>query len=1821
MDVALGSGCLNLWSNSMRYLSIVFAVLAAAASPYCWAINDDDLGSVNGLESLQKGRTDGTFDFAEFAAVNLLNGNVSATIPLGQVYSLPGGYSYGLSLYYDSNSWVSDPGIECIATTGGPGDDGEPQRRSVPALVPNRLRNSGFGWMLNPGVLIAPSSGPLSESSYWLYIGEDGSRIQFSPDFPYSPDGSGAGQLYYSADARTRLRAGSSLQIDLPNGVELEFEASGQPRDGIGTVHRLTRKTFNPWAEPASQSFVAYSYGNEAAAFEWIISDSSGRQHVISLEQPYRLVSDITGPAPGPTIISQIALAGFEPIYFVYAEAHENSQNDGIQGFQNQWISLYGCGVLDPLSTTSNPADRYLHEYFLESIVLPDNSTYDFIYYTNNNSGSIPGALQQARMPTGLRYHFDYAGDYRFYYHPNDRHPSGVLEDMPGISRKVRFWSDYLGAGFVDPDTVPELQQAIWTYHPSGHKVQGASNTETTECYARRDVIEHQWIIDELGNVEIINGSAQKRQVKTSSFFNSALGAQRFAPHTRCNPFNDNVFDTSTGPYLSQALYDDERLVETVWVKPVSVVYRPSVVNSSFDHKVEILREVKYHNGNPDQVLAATVTENKNYDGFGHFSENTISHQCNHESCGGPGSNWGETRTTRQSFDISDADADGSLDNTNLIFSSFGPVCANSLCLDRVNSTLPEPPTAIYLQLDRQNQVSVTAASGASLREICTDEKSGKPLASRLRKNPAQQSDEDIFNVHGYNATGDQNLSLLFGGDSYQGGGQLSRSICEIATLAEVDDFGFAETVTHTSYSNGIPKQSFVEDCDGTRYSNLDVTLDPVTGRIESERDITGLRTQYSYDNMGRLIQTETTAGVKNFYRYTRPSLSGPQANEYAQIGCAANVLTAGDCPDNLRFGESAMTFSPLGHPLSIIKRTDNQQPLVKQWIYDPFGRKLADSHWVREGQTVAAYFYSTNFDYAGRSRKQIRPDGSFKTIEFAQGHDWMVSETSRGGGYSVTAGQLRTHVSHFDGWKNLIRSEEQQSGSSITGNYQYDFRNQLTSVCVGVMTGNNCNGQQRTFAYDPRGFLTRQTHPELSGSVFVYPSRNARGLPTQQTVLSASGQVVEDYGIGINYDGLGRIISVTALNNNRKIKEFFYAKGNQGAQNYSAGKLVEARRHNYIENPINGAVEEFSVVSRYSYNDANGNVSQIILSLPGSQTFVSDFLYDVTGRLTGYGYPGCTTSGCDIADTTITYDYQRASLKAVNLNNQPLVTVQAFQPSGAPAIFLRNNGVLDTRELDSYGWRLASMYSDLNGQNLWRSGRFTYDWSSNISSIGARQYKYDQLDRLTHASVEFGGEQWEQAISYDEYGNITVLQSGPPGELEDLFSDLTVDGSSNRITGPNISYDVVGAVVSGLYGGKQFSFERNVLGQIAMSQSDSDQSAFIYDADDERIGSYSFSDGQYLFTLRDKENQIVRKLSIDNELVSHEADWIHGFGQVLAMVDQSSGNSQITHLHTDYLGSVRFKTDTSGSVVDNQIFDYLPFGTAFPVNPPTDITFTGQERDEDSNLNYMHARFYSPELARFLSPDPVLGRIGASQSWNRYAYVGNNPIRRVDPDGRQEVEAGEDARAANARARARARFNGYTGRITQANFRDSEVMLLQYDLVRHGMNQDAADFWADEYDSFLVLIQPRNAKEWFGAAAWKVAEYFGGKIIGTLFKAAKDPMEELVEAAYKANGEMPVTVVGRGMSNVEYVADVGGDRVQTILDLDNIDSIRWSDAQPASYQTRFNHTLESGCQLVICVNMNGQLANPSEFFQSELEALSRNADSVVVPLDFDIWR
>ena len=129
--------------------------------------------------------------------------------------------------------------------------------------------------------------------------------------------------------------------------------------------------------------------------------------------------------------------------------------------------------------------------------------------------------------------------------------------------------------------------------------------------------------------------------------------------------------------------------------------------------------------------------------------------------------------------------------------------------------------------------------------------------------------------------------------------------------------------------------------------------------------------------------------------------------------------------------------------------------------------------------------------------------------------------------------------------------------------------------------------------------------------------------------------------------------------------------------------------------------------------------------------------------------------------------------------------------------------------------------------------------------------------------------------------------------------------------------------------------------------------------------------------------------------------------------------------LHTDHLGSTAAVTtdDDPGpglNAVVKERRSYDAFGLQrhpdWRSHSYTDIPaalttqgYTGHTDAPDLGLIDMKGRVYDPTLARFLTPDPFVSDPGATQPWNPYAYVRNNPLRYTDPSGFEECVGCEE--------------------------------------------------------------------------------------------------------------------------------------------------------------------------------------------------------------------
>jgi RHS repeat-associated protein len=107
---------------------------------------------------------------------------------------------------------------------------------------------------------------------------------------------------------------------------------------------------------------------------------------------------------------------------------------------------------------------------------------------------------------------------------------------------------------------------------------------------------------------------------------------------------------------------------------------------------------------------------------------------------------------------------------------------------------------------------------------------------------------------------------------------------------------------------------------------------------------------------------------------------------------------------------------------------------------------------------------------------------------------------------------------------------------------------------------------------------------------------------------------------------------------------------------------------------------------------------------------------------------------------------------------------------------------------------------------------------------------------------------------------------------------------------------------------------------------------------------------------------------------------------------------------HNDHLGTTKAVTDHTGLVLER--WDHYPTAAhRFYMGwrrelPAGRRRYTGHLRDQETGNDYAGARYYANARGRWLSVDPVRGNMANPQRLNRYAYVLNDPVNYVDPDG-----------------------------------------------------------------------------------------------------------------------------------------------------------------------------------------------------------------------------
>ncbi len=262
----------------------------------------------------------------------------------------------------------------------------------------------------------------------------------------------------------------------------------------------------------------------------------------------------------------------------------------------------------------------------------------------------------------------------------------------------------------------------------------------------------------------------------------------------------------------------------------------------------------------------------------------------------------------------------------------------------------------------------------------------------------------------------------------------------------------------------------------------------------------------------------------------------------------------------------------------------------------------------------------------------------------------------------------------------------------------------------------------------------------------------------------------------------------------------------------------------------------------------------------------------------------------------------------------------------------------------------------------------------------------YDALGRLTAITCTGAGT-WAQAFGYDTFGNINQSGSSNWNQAYSL--------TTNQISTGGYTYDGNGNLMTD--GSNSYTWDPNWGNPSTIGGN-----SLVYDAFG-RMVENSTTGTEYVYT--GPGSQILAQMS--GQTVTQVQYPLPGGNLAIYK------NGALTYARTDMLGSARLVTDSNQNWLDES--GYSPFGLQY--NSQTSnvsgaasfYDFTGQQQWTVTGIDDFPFRKYIPAQGRWMSPDP--GGLAAvdvtdPQTWNRYAYVANNPLSFIDPLGLDLVPA-----------------------------------------------------------------------------------------------------------------------------------------------------------------------------------------------------------------------
>lgn len=783
-------------------------------------------------------------------------------------------------------------------------------------------------------------------------------------------------------------------------------------------------------------------------------------------------------------------------------------------------------------------------------------------------------------------------------------------------------------------------------------------------------------------------------------------------------------------------------------------------------------------------------------------------------------------------------------------------------------------------------------------------------------------------------------------------------------------------------------------------------------GRVATVTDSADRVWRYGYDANGNLTSIEHPDGGTRRYEYRSYQATGDGHTYYqlTRVTDEAGVVLSQIVYNGERVASYTVGSNRYTYTYNTATRTVTKTDLVgSQWVYsyndrglilserDPLGN-LDRFEYDGDGNRIthidpAGGTWRWTYDIDGRMTSAINPLGDTASWEYEPGN---FSPTA-----VVSASGRRTRIVYDDGTTPVAIRDPAGATTQMSWGSDGSLRELRDPL-----------GNTTTIAPDPAGLSTRVSDPLGRAVAFDYDDAGEA-----HAIVDAAGQVAR-----VAYNARRQPVAVTEPSGARtvyvrdpagRLEGIIDPAGRLSAFELDAhGRIVaqllpDDRVYTYAyraDNLLAQVVRPDGTAVTYGYDAAKRLVSETVgnetvaytytvrgeLASAASSTGTVSFTYDAAGRMLSettdagtvaysYNEEGERIARSDPTGQTAYAYGERGELVSI-LAPEGDYTYQ-YDAAERPVRLGYPNGVA----LD-FTWDAADQLSRiaLSGPVAGETFDYAYDPRGlpirELSSQGRWDYGYGPDGRITSASgygrvLDFGfdaaGNLLGAGRAYDE-GNRLVRDDAFDYAYDangNLVEKVASDGGARTVyswDGRNRLVSVqryASASASTPHEVRQYAYD--AMGRRLTRSVDGVVERFLYDGHD-RIG------------ILDGSGTLLERVT---------------FGPGIDAPLSIHGTHGPRYLHADRLGSVVAISDGAGGL---QQYRYDPFGGT--VSAPllaNDFRYTAREYEAE-DLYYYRARYFDPQMGRFIGEDPI----GLAGGLNLYAYAEGNPILYNDPMG-----------------------------------------------------------------------------------------------------------------------------------------------------------------------------------------------------------------------------